>query len=58
MHLCLVRACACATVVFSCPMPTLAPLLPVRYMFPAVQVHKLARVTGFSVYWRVDDKER
>ena len=24
----------------------------------AGQVHKLARVTGFSVYWRVNDKER
>ena len=24
----------------------------------AGQVHKLARVTGFSVYWRIDDKER
>ncbi|CAM9605272.1 unnamed protein product, partial [Scytosiphon promiscuus] len=22
------------------------------------RVHKLARITGFSVYWRVDDKER
>ncbi len=24
----------------------------------AWQVHKLARVEGFSVYWRTDDKER
>ena len=29
-----------------------------RCCFGAAQVHKLARVTGFSVYWRVDDKER